>query len=321
MTAPALWESRLRPMLARSAALRRVRRAGLVLAGRPVPDSFWEMPPDQALRVAYNVLLRRDPDPAGAATYLPDVASGALTRDDLVDRLRTSDEHRVLVPLGPNAMLTSLHLSRCEFIIGLPPARRILDLGGSHAHVAWGSLITMGYPYDFDELVIVDLHPDDRHEEFHSEVHGDTMSPRGPVRYAYHSMTDLSPYGDASFDLVYSGQSIEHVTEAEADGVLAEIHRVLRPGGFLALDTPNARACRMQQEELINPDHEVEYTHEELAGKLEQAGFVIEEAKGLNYLGRSLAEGKVSEAETAANYGVYRSPRDCYLLAYVCRRP
>jgi predicted SAM-dependent methyltransferase len=120
---------------------------------------------------------------------------------------------------------------------------------------------------------------------------------------------------------VYSGQSIEHVVEAEADHVLAEIHRVLAPGGYLGLDTPNARACRAQQDEFIDPDHKVEYTHAEMVAKLEAAGLLIREAKGLNYLGRAFATDGFSIEATAANAGIYAAPEDCYLLAYVCQKP
>ena len=35
-------------------------------------------------------------------------------------------------------------------------------------------------------------------------------------------MTDLSSYPAASFDMVYSGESIEHITRAQAEQVLAE---------------------------------------------------------------------------------------------------
>ena len=58
------------------------------------------------------------------------------------------------------------------------------------------------------------------------------------------------------FDLVYSGQSIEHVTPSDADIVIKEVARVLRPGGWFALDTPNARVTRVQQPDLIDPDIE-----------------------------------------------------------------
>ena len=95
------------------------------------------------------------------------------------------------------------------------------------------------------------------------------------MRYRYHSMVDLSDYPDDSVDLVYSGQSIEHVPPDLAAKVLSEVHRVLRPGAFLAIDTPNARVTRLQQAEFIDPDHEHEYTDAEMRALLTGAGFEV----------------------------------------------
>ena len=92
------------------------------------------------------------------------------------------------------------------------------------------------------------------------------------------------PFRDNYFDLVYSGQSIEHITEPECDTVLREVYRVLKPNGFFCVDTPNAKATRLQQKDFIDPDHKIEYTHPQFSEKLIQAGFQIEEAKGMNYL-------------------------------------
>ena len=286
-----------------------------------LPRSFWQLPDEQAVRLAYNVLLRREPDDSGREHFLKALASGELTRDDVLDHLRWSPEFHHGVPVRDSQLGHSLHLSRSEFIIGLPEAGRILDLGGSSSYSDWGAMVVMGYPYEFESLTIIDLPPDDRHEIYrYDDQPHEVASPNGPVHYAYHSMTDLARYGDASFDLVYSGQSIEHVTPEEGDRVLAEVHRVLRPGGYLAVDTPNARACRAQQREFIDPDHKVEYTHPEMAEKFQRAGFSIREAKGLNYVGRSLAEGTFSMEEAARNAGIYAKIEDCYLLAYLCQK-
>jgi SAM-dependent methyltransferase len=44
------------------------------------------------------------------------------------------------------------------------------------------------------------------------------------------------PFDDASFDLVWAGETIEHVADTEA--WLSEVRRVLRSGGTLLLSTP-----------------------------------------------------------------------------------
>ena len=45
------------------------------------------------------------------------------------------------------------------------------------------------------------------------------------------------PVRDGTFDVVFAGELIEHVLDI--DWFLQEIRRVLRPGGFLVLSTPN----------------------------------------------------------------------------------
>ena len=216
----------------------------------------------------------------------------------------------------------SLHYGRGVFIRSLPRARRILDIGGVALGVPYGALVLMGYPYKFEEIVIVDLPSEDRHELYQDDLsHSSVEVEGGRVSYRYHSMTDLSSYPSASFDMVYSGQSIEHITRAEAEQVLAEAHRVLRPGGVFALDTPNANLTRLQQEAFIDPDHKYEYRHAELAAMLRGNGFVIERALGINYGGDSLARGVFDPNELATKRGVFDDIEKCYLLGYVCRRP
>jgi SAM-dependent methyltransferase len=46
------------------------------------------------------------------------------------------------------------------------------------------------------------------------------------------------PFGDASFDAVVAGELLEHLQFPDA--LVAEIRRVLRPGGVLAGSVPNA---------------------------------------------------------------------------------
>jgi len=307
--------SRFGPDIERVAA--KVRREVTRAAGLP----YTRLPPRHAVRMAYNVLLRRDPDEPAWSEQAAAMAAGSLSHVDVVDRIRCSNELRSHVAVGANSLHSALHASRCEFIIGLPPARRIVDLGGGHTVDGRGALVALGYPYQFEELVIVDLPPDDRHPLYHSARFDGIDVGGGRVRYEYRSMTDLSFAADSSVDLVYSGQSIEHVTEPDAAVVLSEAFRVLRPGGHLALDTPNARVCRLQQAGFIDPDHKYEYRLDELQNKIAAAGFEILSERGLNWGGPAVSEGRFDAGELARHYGIYFEAEDCYLLAILARKP
>ena len=292
----------------------------------PVDRSFWELPPDLSVRVAYNVTLRREPDPVGWKDFDERLSDGRVTRERMVEELRGSEEFLYQVPF--TSLGHSIHTGRCAFIQSLPSARRILDLGGTHKAHEYGAMVRMGYPYRFERLVIVDLPADDRHPIYQGdlvsgrEIDGhEVQSPLGPVSYRFHSMADLSSYDDGSFDLVYMGQSIEHVTEDDGTHVLEEVYRVLAPGGWLALDTPNGRVTRRQQAGFIDPDHKVEYTLEELTAKLTKVGFTIVETKGLNYAGRIMdGAHEFSLEEVAAKTGMFAEAHDCYILVFLCAR-
>jgi SAM-dependent methyltransferase len=55
------------------------------------------------------------------------------------------------------------------------------------------------------------------------------------------ALAEALPFADATFDLVYCYSTLEHV--ADAGRAVAEMVRVLRPGGRLYLHTPSRWAC------------------------------------------------------------------------------
>jgi SAM-dependent methyltransferase len=84
------------------------------------------------------------------------------------------------------------------------------------------------------------------------------------------------PFPDDSFDGAIAVHSIEHVPDAER--ALAEIRRVMKPGGTAVLVTPN-RLTFARPDEVIDPYHYVEYDPRELKalcrrrfGRVELAG-------------------------------------------------
>jgi len=63
------------------------------------------------------------------------------------------------------------------------------------------------------------------------------------VRFTTGNVYEL-PFADASFDLVFSHALFEHLSNPR--GALAELRRVLRPGGLIALCSPDWDAFEMQ---------------------------------------------------------------------------
>jgi SAM-dependent methyltransferase len=281
---------------------------------------FRYLPPKQSVRLAFNVILDREPDAAGGADYTEKLASGELSRHGIAEALAHSEEFRRRVPIGN--VLLSMHVSRSDFVAGLPRASRILDLGGTHQGLPDGALVHLGYPYPFEQLVVVDLPVDERDEIYQGGSTGEpVVSELGPVEFAFHSMTDLGRYGDGSFDLVYSGQSIEHVSEADGDQVAREAYRVLAPGGWFCLDTPNGPIWRLRSDAPMNHDHKIEYAPDQLVAKLERAGFTVTECKGLNLMRAGAAVGVFDEEEASAHPGVFADASACLLLAVMARKP
>jgi SAM-dependent methyltransferase len=279
------------------------------------------MEPEDAVDLAYQVMLRRSPDPGGRTSSLASLRAG-WSNQDLVDALRASSEFHRDVRYPGQLLGHSLHASRCQFVRSLPPGRTIVDLGGTDLGNPAGAMVAMGYPYRFDSLTIIDLPSEDRHEIYRQDATSDRVdTPLGPVAYRYHSMADLSGFPDASVDLVYSGQSIEHVPPEVGRHVLSEVARILRPGGHLGLDTPNGRVTRLQQDQFVDPDHEIEYQLDELSALIEGAGLTVVDRKGANYSGRGLEAGRFDLDEVAGNSGLYWDAAACYLLCLVARKP
>ena len=88
------------------------------------------------------------------------------------------------------------------------------------------------------------------------------------------------PVADISFDVILCNQVLEHIFEPEQ--FLAEIQRVLRPGGYLILTVP-----------FFWPEHEqpndcLRYTSFGLRHRLDQAGLILERHQRLTPGGSAL---------------------------------
>lgn len=145
---------------------------------------------------------------------------------------------RVTTPVGGFNPTWQRHVAAYELCAPLLPTGRILDLGCGvgHSYHLLSPRETVGVDLDAEALA-------------------------GQGRETHVAdMRDL-PFPDDDFDGVLSVQSIEHVPDPER--VLAEVHRVLKPGGTAIFVTPN-RLTFARPDEIIDPYHYVEYSADQL---------------------------------------------------------
>jgi hypothetical protein len=82
---------------------------------------------------------------------------------------------------------------------------------------------------------------------------------------------DIKSVLNNTVDLVFAGQTIEHLWPNELIGFLSEAHRVLKADGLLVLDSPNRRITK-----LLNwhqPEHTMELSVNEIRELVTLAGF------------------------------------------------
>ncbi len=104
---------------------------------------------------------------------------------------------------------------------------------------------------------------------------------------------DTYPYPDGHFSTVLCGELIEHLTE-DPMHLMSEVHRIVRPGGYLVLTTPNIASLRGIAAILegyhpgiftayirprsggeLEARHNREYTPKEIQRLLENSGFTV----------------------------------------------
>lgn len=138
----------------------------------------------------------------------------------------------------------------------IPAEATVVDLGAGYCHFI--NQIVCG------KKIAVDLNPDVR-------AHADAR-----VEVLETPSTDLSRIAAASVDVVFSSNFFEHLpTQAEFLATLAEVQRILRPGGRLLILQPNLAYLGSRYWDFF--DHHLPFTHHSLAEGLEVAGFTVEE--------------------------------------------
>jgi len=95
------------------------------------------------------------------------------------------------------------------------------------------------------------------------------------VKAHVRSCTDLSEFRNESFQVVFASNLFEHLTWPDLDQTVAEIRRVLSPGGKLILVQPNFKYS--YKEYFDDYTHRLIFTHTSLSDYLGTRGFRISE--------------------------------------------
>jgi ubiquinone/menaquinone biosynthesis C-methylase UbiE len=134
----------------------------------------------------------------------------------------------------------------CDIAMRLRDAPRVLDVGAGHG-MLMSILTELGH--EFHALDVKDQ------SSRYSDVYR-----KGITFHVCNVEVDSIPYPDASFDAVVCCQVLEHFTHSHLPAI-REMRRVLRPGGILEVDVPNA-ACFRNRSRLLRGKH-ITYDYEE----------------------------------------------------------
>jgi SAM-dependent methyltransferase len=165
---------------------------------------------------------------------------------ELSNRIGEADE-RFVPGTADGSLMEAEHLVRYWWATGLAEGRRVLDAG---CGVGYGSAMLAGA--GAAEVVGIDVAA--------GAVEAASAAAPANATFAVADVHAL-PFEDARFDLVVCFEVIEHVERQ--DEVIAELARVLAPGGVLAVSSPNRDVYPSG-----NPHHVHEYVPEELRAAL-----------------------------------------------------
>jgi SAM-dependent methyltransferase len=253
----------------------------------------------RSLRTSYRALrASRDRDAPSTISADPFAPDGGSTEPSAERNVPSDEFHSIL------------HTLRTAELRTVPKgARRVVSVGASGR-----------WYFDWFEDCVGPL---DRHVGVEAFEPMPSDLPAN-VEWVPSTADDLRSIADASVDLVFAGQTTEHLWPDELVGFLSEAARVLRPDGLLVVDSPNRLVT--QALHWSHGGHTIELSASEMAELLDLAGFRVETCTGLwrcRYGDevRGLEEGVQSRAEVAErSISGVRSPDESFVWWINARR-
>jgi SAM-dependent methyltransferase len=278
--------------------------------------------PIQQSELIYRFILNREIDALGAQSCAKQIAKGIFSPWVLIARLMLSAEFKK--PYFRRTPLQQLHRARMLWVQQLPPAKTILDIGGSSPNVPEGALIEMGYPHRPEKLIIFDKPPHEQYWGTPNYSQANTLiRPWGQVQYMHGYAEDIlqnDELRDQKFDMIYMGQVVEHIYEDKLPRVLTWIKDHLADGGKFVFDTPNRLITRFETGEgrYIDPDHKREYTPEVLLALLTTVGFFVTQQWGILDMPNVIATASYGIKDFYSGEALSSSPTNAYCFAMAC---
>ncbi|HMS27052.1 MAG TPA: methyltransferase domain-containing protein [Burkholderiaceae bacterium] len=244
-----------------------------------------KLSPIEQTQIMYRMVFNRSIDDFGMQVIQARIQAGTFSKLGLLLRMLKSPEFRQ--PYRRIKPIQRLHTARSEWVKQLPPANRVLDIGGSSPTVPEGALIELGYPHKPKELIIFDKPPEQQYWGAPNYSQGEKrVFSWGTVQYMHGYAEDIFGNQDLatqSFDMIFMGQMVEHIHVDKLPALLNWIHEHLNPGGHFYCDTPNRLITKYEtgEDSYIDPDHKKEYTPTELITIFNQAGFLEVTSKGI----------------------------------------
>lgn len=281
---------------------------------------FQDLSPLDTVKLAYLILLQREIDPTGEASWRNKIDSGDFSSLLLIETLQNSPEYRMVNAIPFSQML---HKARQLWIKNLPAFDRILDIGGSSPNIAEGAMIELGYQHRPKELIIFDLPPAEQYWGKPKFPQDRTYSfVWGSLKY-YHGRAEkiclCKELEDKEFDLIFMGQVIEHIQPESLEPVLLWINKHLSQNGQFIFDTPNRLITSIQSpNHLIDEDHKIEFTPQQLKDILIKTGFSIKKQWGLLPMPNSFISKSFNPLESYEQPFLSEEPDQSYLFAFTC---
>ncbi|MEK7579312.1 MAG: class I SAM-dependent methyltransferase [Patescibacteria group bacterium] len=203
------------------------------------------------------------------------------------------------------------HQARYAFATAFVKGKRVLDIAcgtgyGAPTCIVAGATSYTGVDVSHESILYAQTHFAQAGVEFIEASAGDTLFP------------------DASFDIICSFETIEHLEEEVRRAYLANLSRWLAPDGLVIISTPNKKVTSPFSIHPLNQFHVLEYRYDELIAELSPY-LIVEKMFGQRLVSRWLTNYfvrravRLCEIVMRRRFGIYDTPTGSEVVPYDSR--